>query len=498
MWELTHPDLSSFGGLRTAPGVGHNLPAAPTPLIGRRAELTELAWLLGDRRLVTITGAGGVGKSRLAQHAAGGRLADFPGGVFWVDLATLDDGERLASTVAAVVGVTEAPGEPVEDLVLARLAPARALVVLDNCEHLLGAVAGLVDQILARCSGVTLLATSREPLGARGETTWRAPSLAVPPRVAGADRAPGGLRVGPAVRGAGPAGPAQLRPGRAQWSGGPPDLPPSRRHPARHRAGRRPGAHAGSRAPGRGSRPPLPPAHRRRPHRPGPPAHAAGLGRLELRPPRRPRAGRARDGWRRSSAASPWTRRSGWPPATASTPWTFSTCCRGWWTRAWSTWTRPGAATACWRPSATTRSSAPGPRSWPPPVTATWPGASTWCAGRTSATAHPRWRWRRASRPTTPTWSPPWTGRWAVSRRWSCWPASAWCGCGARGPPTACCGWTGCWNTWSPAAARGCGPSPTSPARWAWRELRWRAPTPCCRRPGMPRSAPGMPGPRRA
>ena len=181
VWELVHAELAGLGALRSAPGAGHNIPAAPTPLVGRRAELAELAALVGERRLVTITGAGGVGKSRLAQQVATDLLDGLPDGAFWVDLATLDDGERLASTVAAVVGVTEVPGRRVEDLLVMRLAPARALLVLDNCEHLLGAVAALVERLLAGCTGLRALATSREPLAVEGETTWRAPSLAVPP-----------------------------------------------------------------------------------------------------------------------------------------------------------------------------------------------------------------------------------------------------------------------------------------------------------------------------
>ena len=181
VWELVHPELAGLGTLRSAPGAGHNIPAAPTPLVGRQAELAELAALVGDRRLLTITGAGGVGKSRLAQQVATDLLAGMADGAFWVDLATLDDGERLASTVAAAAGVTEAPGRRVEDLLVLRLAPAHALLVLDNCEHLLAAVASLVERLLAGCRGLRVLATSREPLGVEGETTWRAPSLAVPP-----------------------------------------------------------------------------------------------------------------------------------------------------------------------------------------------------------------------------------------------------------------------------------------------------------------------------
>jgi predicted ATPase/DNA-binding NarL/FixJ family response regulator len=181
VWELVHADLAELGALRSAPGAGYNIPAAPTPLVGRRAELAELAALVGERRLITITGAGGVGKSRLAQQLATDLLAGLPDGAFWVDLATLDDGERLASTVAAAVGMTEVPGRTVEDQLVMRLAPTHALLVLDNCEHLLEAVAGLVERLLAGCSGLRVLATSREPLAVEGETTWRAPSLAVPP-----------------------------------------------------------------------------------------------------------------------------------------------------------------------------------------------------------------------------------------------------------------------------------------------------------------------------
>ena len=130
--------------------------------------------------MLTLAGAGGCGKTRLSLQLAAEVLDSFPDGVWFADLGPLTDPDLVAATVAAVSGVRELPGQAVLDTVADRLAGATALVVLDNCEHLLDACAGLAETLLQRCPGVRVLATSREPLGVEGETTYRIPSLGLP------------------------------------------------------------------------------------------------------------------------------------------------------------------------------------------------------------------------------------------------------------------------------------------------------------------------------
>ena len=157
-----------------------NLPVSLTPLIGRESERAEVAAALtGDGRLVTLTGPGGVGKTRLALQVAADCLDVFPDGVWWVELAALERGGRVADVVARAVGLVESASVSPLDQLVAGLARWQALVVLDNCEHLLDDAAHVVDGLLRGCVGVTVLATSREPLAAPGETVWPVPVLPV-------------------------------------------------------------------------------------------------------------------------------------------------------------------------------------------------------------------------------------------------------------------------------------------------------------------------------
>jgi len=178
--QLCHPDLPSARAtlrLRRASSLGE----WPTPIVGRARERYELAELLAGARLVTITGSGGSGKTRLA-HAVAGDLADrWRDGVVWVELGRLSSSAQLASAVAAACGVPDVPGVSALDLLLSHAGGAQQLIVLDNCEHLLSDCSTLVDAMLRAGGALTLLATSREPLAAAGEVTWRIPSLAVPP-----------------------------------------------------------------------------------------------------------------------------------------------------------------------------------------------------------------------------------------------------------------------------------------------------------------------------
>jgi predicted ATPase/class 3 adenylate cyclase len=167
-----------FPPLKTLNAAIGNLPAQTTSFLGRDRDLAEVAALLGGARLVTLTGVGGVGKTRLAIQAAADASPDYPDGVWMVEFAALGEAASTGHAVAAALGITQQPGKTIEQSVSASLAGRRLLVVLDNCEHLIDAVADLARQILAQCPQVVLLATSREALAIGGERIWPVASLA--------------------------------------------------------------------------------------------------------------------------------------------------------------------------------------------------------------------------------------------------------------------------------------------------------------------------------
>jgi non-specific serine/threonine protein kinase len=173
-----------------------NLPAQVSSFIGRDAELAEVRRLVGGWRLVTLTGAGGAGKTRLALQVAAG-LADGAGdGVWFAELAPLADPDLVAVTVADVLGVRQESGRPALERLVEAVGGRSLLVLLDNCEHLISACAKLADALLRGCPKLALLATSREPMGIDGERVYRVPSLGTP--ADGAD--PAAIRASEAVR----------------------------------------------------------------------------------------------------------------------------------------------------------------------------------------------------------------------------------------------------------------------------------------------------------
>jgi predicted ATPase/DNA-binding CsgD family transcriptional regulator len=186
--DLSHPqrvfELRSAGDtrdpapLRSLDALPNNLPAQMTNFVGRDEELAAVRALLDGERSVTITGPGGCGKTRLALQGAAQQSERWPDGVWWVELASTSDPALVSDLAASVTGVAVEPvGGPLRALTL-QLRDRRVLLCLDNCEHVLPGAAELASAVLQQCPEVTVLATSREPLGVVGETVWQLPSLA--------------------------------------------------------------------------------------------------------------------------------------------------------------------------------------------------------------------------------------------------------------------------------------------------------------------------------
>jgi predicted ATPase/class 3 adenylate cyclase len=174
------------------PALAHNLPAQSASFVGRDHELVEVRVLVEASRLVTLTGAGGSGKTRLALQVAAELLDGSGDGVWLVELAPVFDERAVASTITEALGITSQTGRPALDTLLDALAPQDILLLLDNCEHLICACAKVADALLRGCPQVHLMTTSREPLGIGGESIYRVPSLSLPAPDDGPDPVPQG------------------------------------------------------------------------------------------------------------------------------------------------------------------------------------------------------------------------------------------------------------------------------------------------------------------
>jgi predicted ATPase/class 3 adenylate cyclase/DNA-binding CsgD family transcriptional regulator len=179
--QLCHPDLrNEFPPLRTPKAlVSHNLPSQLTSFVGRQAEIKSLREALETNRLITLTGAGGAGKTRLAVQVAADLAEKYGDGVCYVDLAPITHPAVVPVTAARALGLPDQPGRSTIDTLQQHLCDRHTLLVLDNCEHLLDSSASLVAGLLGAAPRLTVLATSREPLGVTGEAGWQVPSLSL-------------------------------------------------------------------------------------------------------------------------------------------------------------------------------------------------------------------------------------------------------------------------------------------------------------------------------
>lgn len=158
----------------------NNLPIPLTPLVGRRQELTKVRTMLAGTSLLTLTGVGGSGKTRLALALAAEVAKEYQGGICWIDLSAMVDGSLLWSAVGETFGMQEAAGQSFDQILLTYLVPNEFLLILDNCEHLIYECAEFAERLLGTCPHLKLLLTSREPLGITGEVVWGVPGLSVP------------------------------------------------------------------------------------------------------------------------------------------------------------------------------------------------------------------------------------------------------------------------------------------------------------------------------
>ena len=181
IYQVVRPGLpSEFPPLRSLDALPNNLPLKLTKFIGRETEMAEVEQLIESGRLVTLTGSGGCGKSRLAVQVAADVAEDFPDGVRLVELAPITEEQEVIPALAAALQVNEQPGQSLIQSILEDLVRKKLLLVLDNCEHVRSECAVLTGRLLVTCPDLKILTTSRETLDVAGETAWRVPSLTLP------------------------------------------------------------------------------------------------------------------------------------------------------------------------------------------------------------------------------------------------------------------------------------------------------------------------------
>ena len=188
VYQLLHPDLrDAFPALRSLEATPNNLPQQVTSFIGHDESRAQVRKLLGKARLVTLFGMGGLGKTRLSLQVAADVLDDFADGVWLVELAAVADARRVPEAVASVLGVMEDAGRPVVEALVRHVKDRQLLLILDNCEHVIGACAELARTLLESGARIRILASSREHLRVSGEATYPVPALALPAPHAAAD-----------------------------------------------------------------------------------------------------------------------------------------------------------------------------------------------------------------------------------------------------------------------------------------------------------------------
>jgi predicted ATPase/class 3 adenylate cyclase len=181
VFQLVHPQLrQEFPALRSLEATPNNLPQQVTSFVGRERELAEVKRLLAETRLLTLRGTGGIGKTRLALQVAADVIDDYADGVWFVDLAPITDPVLAPNAVAHALGVKQDSSETLTHSLCSHLKPLRLLLILDNCEHLVDACAGLAESLLRVAPNLRILTTSREALHIAGEQSYRLPSLSLP------------------------------------------------------------------------------------------------------------------------------------------------------------------------------------------------------------------------------------------------------------------------------------------------------------------------------
>ena len=235
-YQVVAPGIrTEFPALNTLDSRPNNLPSQASSFIGRETELAELCQLVRERRVVTITGPGGMGKTRTSLQVAAALLDEYPDGAWFVDLSGLKDASLVAQSIGATLGISELPNETMRATLLDELREKRLLLVIDNAEHLIAEVTAVVGDLVARCPGMSLLVTSREPLHVAGEQVYRLEPMSSAPGRHGALGA-GEARCDAALPRTSARDRAEAVAERRRRYGDRLALPPARRHPARHRA----------------------------------------------------------------------------------------------------------------------------------------------------------------------------------------------------------------------------------------------------------------------